>query len=225
MLACRYDILIPSERPLKVKKKRQALPKEVRKQQLIHATINCIARHGLSAITMARVTQEAGLSMGIANLHFESKENLLKETLLYVTEEYNKGQRTILESGDFASTAAKIKALLDFHFSVAVTQETKMAVWFAFYGEAKSRPTYQKVCSLSDAEAALAVQQLFALAIREGKYHNLDAGFLAAGYTALIDGLWLNLLTAPQQLNRNSAKKVARHYLANAFPDHIAREG
>jgi len=145
--------------------------------------------------------------------------------LLYVTEEYNKGQRTILESDDFFNTAAKIQALLDFHFSIGVTQETKMAVWFAFYGEATSRPTYQKICSLSDAEAALAVQQLFALAIREGEYQNRDAGFLAAGYTALIDGLWLNLLTAPQQLNRSRAKKVARHYLANAFPEHIAREG
>jgi len=209
---------------VKIKKKRQTLPKEVRKEQLIHATINCIARHGLSAVTMALVTQEAGLSIGIANLHFESKENLLKETLFYVTEEYNRGQRKILESDTFVNTAAKIQALLDFHFSSEVTKETKMAVWFAFYGEANSRPTYQKICSLSDTEAAQALEQLFALAIREGGYANLDAGFLATGYTALIDGLWLNLLLAPKQLSRLKAKKVAQHYLANAFPKHIVRQ-
>ena len=46
-------------------KNRRALPKEVRKEQLIQATIKCIAKHGLSGVTMARVTQEAGLSLGI----------------------------------------------------------------------------------------------------------------------------------------------------------------
>jgi TetR/AcrR family transcriptional repressor of bet genes len=62
-------------------KRRQIRPKAERRQQLIDATIRCIAQHGLSAVTMQMVTREAGLSVGIANLHFESKDNLLKETL------------------------------------------------------------------------------------------------------------------------------------------------
>ena len=61
-------------------KRRQILPKAERRQQLIDATIRCIAQHGLSAVTMQMVTRDAGLSVGIANLHFESKDNLLKET-------------------------------------------------------------------------------------------------------------------------------------------------
>ena len=54
-------------------KRRQIRPKAERRQQLIDATIRCIAHHGLSAVTMQMVTREAGLSVGIANLHFESK--------------------------------------------------------------------------------------------------------------------------------------------------------
>ena len=53
-------------------KRRQIRPKAERRQQLIDATIRCIAQHGLSAVTMQMVTREAGLSVGIANLHFES---------------------------------------------------------------------------------------------------------------------------------------------------------
>ena len=56
-------------------KRRQIRPKAERRQQLIDATIRCIAQHGLSSVTMQMVTREAGLSVGIANLHFQSKKH------------------------------------------------------------------------------------------------------------------------------------------------------
>ena len=84
-------------------KRRQIRPKAERRQQLIDATIRCIAQHGLSAVTMQMVTREAGLSLGIANLHFESKDNLLKETLRFVAEDTTAG-RSILWKGVISPT-------------------------------------------------------------------------------------------------------------------------
>ena len=49
----------------------------VRRQQLIDATIAVLARKGYSALTVADVAKTAGLSVGIINFHFESKEKLL----------------------------------------------------------------------------------------------------------------------------------------------------
>jgi TetR/AcrR family transcriptional regulator, transcriptional repressor of bet genes len=200
---------------------RRALPKEVRKEQLIRATVKCIARHGLSGVTMARVTQEAGLSLGIANLHFKSKDKLLLETLKYVTDEYGSGQAAILEDQTFPTIAAKIEALLDFDFSPGVTDRNKLAVWFAFLGEAKSRPTYQRICSRQDSVAEQKVTALFQQAIEEAGYANTDAALLASGYISLVDGLWLNTLVAPRRLGKKKAYRAARHYLASAFPQHI----
>ena len=202
--------------------KLRAQPKEVRKDQLIRATMKCIARTGLSGVTMARVTTEAGLSLGIANLHFQSKEKLLLETLEFVTAEYSRGQREILESDNYPSVAAQLEALLEFDFSTAVTNKDKMAVWFAFLGEAKSRPTYQRICSRQDSVSEKKMSALFQSAIDEAGYENADAGLIAAGYISLVDGLWLNTLVAPRRLPRNKAHRVARHYLASAFPQHIS---
>ena len=72
----------------KTRPKRRTASKEVRKDQLIRATIRSIARHGLSLTTIATVAKEAGLSQGIINLHFKSKERLLEETLSHVVDEY-----------------------------------------------------------------------------------------------------------------------------------------
>ena len=205
-------------------KRRRAQPKEVRRGQLIHATIKSIAKNGLSGTTMATITREAGLSMGIANLHFESKDKLLAATLQHVTNEYNTGQTDILSSSQYTSSADKLQALLDFHFSTNLIQKNKLAVWFAFWGEAKARPTYQSICSRSDIQAERAIRQFFQSVIDEGKYKMADAELLAIGYTAMLDGLWLDLLVAPRRTNRVSAKRVAAQYLATAFPRHIKPE-
>ena len=73
----------------------RAMPKQARRRQLIDATIVCIAEKGLSGTTMADVTQQAGLSMGIVNLHFQRKEKLLIETLRFISDEYTSGLNKI----------------------------------------------------------------------------------------------------------------------------------
>lgn len=202
-------------------KSRRVQPKEVRREQLIHATMRCIARNGLSGTTVAEVTREAGLSLGIANLHFQSKDKLLTETLRHVTDEYNRGQLGILSGDRYDSVAEKLEAVVDFDFSARVATRDKMAVWFAFWGEARSRPTYQRICCDTDFATESALAEVFQAAIEEGNYSDLDASMLASGYTALVDGLWLNMLIAPQHLRRKQARVVARNYLVSAFPRHL----
>ena len=197
-------------------KKRQILPRAVRREQLILATMRCIARLGLSSVTLSQVTKEAGLSQGIANLHFAGKEDLLVETLRFVTGEYNRGQVQILKDPAFGLASERLAALVAFQFSRSVTEETKMAVWFAFYGEAKSRPTYKAICAQADARAARLVRQLFADVAQElGR--PIDSVMVAEGYIALIDGLWLSLLLAPKKMTRAKAKRVAWTHLNGIF--------
>ena len=63
--------------------------KEVRRGQLIDATIDSIAKYGIGGTTMSTVTEAAGLSVGIVNFHFKSKQNLFEETLIYLAREHH----------------------------------------------------------------------------------------------------------------------------------------
>lgn len=204
-----------------VGKRRQIRPKAERRQQLIDATIRCIAQQGLSAITLQMVTREAGLSVGIANLHFQSKHNLLRETLRFVAEEYHGGQIQIMEGAAIVNLGERLDALLDFQLGRGVTQRQKMSVWFAYYGEAGARPVYQKIVATSDRLAAQKLEALFVEIIKEGGYAGSDARELAIGYSALIDGLHLGLLVTPRELTKRCARAVARDFLRRAFPLHV----
>ena len=62
--------------------------KAARRQQLIEATIKCISKRGMGGTTLGAVAREAGLSQGIVNLHFQSKDNLLNETLRSLADDY-----------------------------------------------------------------------------------------------------------------------------------------
>ena len=209
-----------TQEPTATKKRRTILPKQERRQQLIEATIRCIARDGLGSTTMQMVTREAGLSLGIANLHFETKDNLLQETLRFVAEEYHNGQIAIMRD-DSATPGERLAKLLDFQFSPGVAQRQKMAVWFAYYGEASARPVYQTIVSAWDRAAAKQLVALFGEIIEDGSYDNANPSELAIGYSALIEGLHLALLVTPRDPSKKRAKAIAKDFLARAFPHHI----
>ena len=113
--------------------------RERRRQQLIESTISSIAKRGLSDTTMGEVAKGAKLSHGIVNFHFKSKEQLLVETLRAVTEEYRSvWTRAVERAGP--GLGDKLAALYLADLDPAICTRKKVAVWFAFYGEAKSRP-------------------------------------------------------------------------------------
>jgi len=203
--------------------KRRTAPKEARQLQLIRATMRSIAKHGLSTTTTATVSSEARLSQGIINLHFQSKDRLLVETLQFVADEYRGAWESALrESGD--SPAEKIRALVEVDFDRAVCKPDQLAVWFAFWGESKSRPTYRKICRERDREYLKVMTGLCRRLIEEGGYPELDPVLVANALAAMTEGLWLDLLMSPRSITPEQALKVSLHYLESVFPRHFGRK-
>jgi AcrR family transcriptional regulator len=59
----------------------RAEQKKATRKKLIETTVDIIAEGGLAKVTLPKVAERAGLSRGISNFHFISKDNLLLETL------------------------------------------------------------------------------------------------------------------------------------------------
>lgn len=201
---------------------KRAEKKEATRQQLIAATVESIAASGFADTTLAQVSQRAGVSRGLVNFHFESKEQLLVETLRHLTFEYLQfWQRALEKAGD--DPAAGLVALVAADFHPLVCNRKKIAVWYAFWGEAKSRPTYLEVCAEADRAYAAAVVDLCRRLAAQGGY-GVEPEVAARGLRCMIDGLWLELLMAPQSFEREGARRTCLLYLANLFPRHFTGE-
>lgn len=199
------------------KTRRRHAPPEQRREQLIKATIKCIARKGLSNTTMADVTKTAKLSLGIVNLHFQSKDKLLEATLRYIAEEYKQGWDDIVHD-ETLSPAGKVSALIDFDFSPEVADPAKLSVWFAFWGETRSRPTYRAICNDADLQTS---SSMLKLCLDLGCASRKRAELIATGYTALADGLWLDMLVTPDDMSRDLARDISLNFMASFFPEHF----
>jgi len=193
--------------------------KGVRRRQLIEATIASIAKRGLGETTLAHISATAGLSQGIVNLHFTSKDNLLNETLKYLRDEYEQTwQAALAKASD--DPASQLAALLKADYKASVTDIKKLAVWFAFWGEVKSRPTYQKICQDRVKEYNRVLGDILERLIKEGNYTNIDAHDVTEGIMAMADGLWLNMLVSARDVKRRDAEKIMMQYMAQTFTDH-----
>ncbi len=204
------------------KSAKRTASREKRRQQLIDATMKCIARKGMGSTTLGDVAGEAGLSQGIVNLHFESKDNLLKETLRYLADEYKaQFNKTYENSGPGA--AEKLQALVELDLRPPICDRRKIAVWFAFWGEVKSRPTYRKICDERDQYYDDVVENLAGEIIAEGAYKGVTAESVAMVLTSMTNGLWLSCLISPKTFDRHKAMDAILEYLCGIFPKHFSR--
>lgn len=194
--------------------------KEIRRKQLIDATIRAIGRNGYASTTLTHVAGEAGLSPGIVNFYFKSKDQLLLATLEQIVEEYSAFWQAALSKGKVAP-AAGLEAMIEADFHASVCNPEKISIWYAFWAEAGNNPAYQGVVQRLEADYITQTVELCSRIISEGGY-GIEARTVAVGLNAMIDGLWFDCLMEPKAFNRNDAKRVCRSYLAAVFPSHFA---
>ena len=140
-------------------KSNRTASKEARRQQLIEATVKCISKRGIGSTTLGDVAKEAGLSQGIVNLHFESKDNLFNETLRYLAEEYKSlFEKTLEKSGPGA--ADKLLALMELDLKPSVCDQKKSPSGLAFGVKSKRcRPIAR--CAMSMITAMIELLNAF----------------------------------------------------------------
>ncbi len=195
--------------------------RDVRRQQLIEAAIEVLARKGYSALTVIDVAKAAGLSAGIINFHFESKDKLLAASLRFLAEEY---RGTWINAVAMAGPdpAERLRALLLADFDDDVFTPRKLAAWVAFWGEKQGRPVYDAICSDFDRERVRVLLEHCGALISEGGYGH-DPALTAKTLDALGDGLWYGMVSARNNAgaDANAARAAVALALAMFFPRHF----
>jgi TetR/AcrR family transcriptional repressor of bet genes len=152
------------------------------------------------------------------NFHFETKEKLLVDTLRYLADEYRANwHQAYKEAG--SDPAEQLRALLWADFNPEICNPRKLAAWCAFWAEAQSRPTYLEHCGSNDEEYSAIVLALCTAIIKKGRYHH-EPSHIARALDALLEGLWLDLMTMAQPYSREEARLTIHACLHAFFPKH-----
>ena len=188
-----------------------------RRQQLIDATIECIAEHGLSGATVARVAKRAGLSTGIVNFYFRGKDALLLATLEYVDGQYMLRQREAVLTHE-SSPVARLEAMIDAAFDPELCHPHRVAVWAAFWGEARAREDYMRVCAARESELEEQRVEVFASIAAAGGYEHLETEALGRAFHHLLSSLPESELESEDSFDLERARATCRGFLRSIFP-------
>ena len=199
------------------------ISRDQRRQQLINATMRVLARKGFSQTTLANVAAEAGVSHGLVNFHFESKEKLLTATLLFMADEYRQNWSSALrDAGD--APAEKLAALLQADFNDVICTPERLACWCSFWGEVQSRPIYQQECAANDDRYIHNLEQICESIIHDGNY-GLDHVTVARVLRFASEGLWNDMLSMNSPYTRQEALRTLFSTAAVFFPRHFTSDG
>jgi TetR/AcrR family transcriptional repressor of bet genes len=190
---------------------------EFRKQQLIEATMDCIDKLGLSQTTLARIAERAGISQGNVVFHFHSKDELLDQTLQYLTDEYRENWLSAVEAAP-PDAYSQLRALVAASFTARICNRRKISLWFAFWGESRSRPNYMRICGNNDTAYSDQVK-LLCNKIEMDCAARLPASTAALAIEGMIDGLWQNFLIGPPGFKRKQAVQAVFDLIDSIYPE------
>jgi len=203
--------------------RRSAIAAEQTRAAILAATTKVIAQHSLSGTTVERVAVAAGVAPATVILHFKRKEALLVAVLEELAREFETvRQQALVGAAD--DPVAALNRLIDVAFDPKVGDPAKIAVWYAFWGEAGSRGVYlERVGSIDNVYLA-DLENICADLARRGGYKHLEPKAAALGLVGSIEYLWQEIMVAGPAFDRGSARRTVRSYLANLFPQHFTTE-
>jgi len=197
----------------------RTMSRDVRRQQVIEATIETLAAHGYARTTLTQVARTAGISHGLVLFHFDTKENLLSETLAYLAEEYRRNWTEALAAAGPAPSD-QLNAMIEADFNPRICTPARLAAWCSFWGEAQSRPLYQASCGDKDDAYTSILEDTCARLSDEGGYGR-DPVHTARLIRVAIEGVWLDLMTMATPYAREEALCTVQMAAALCFPDHF----
>jgi len=182
---------------------------DVRRRQLIEATIEAIADVGFNATTIAEIARRADVSTGLVSFHFGDKDGLLEATLRHLARDL--ASTAAAQMRQASSPRARVQAVIDTNLGPNQFERRIGTVWLAFWGQVPHSPRFARV------------QQAYQRRIASNLRHALRpllapkaAHALAETIAAMIDGLWLRA-TLAGDADGHEVRSVAGTFVDNQF--------
>ncbi len=206
--------------PKTARKTTRDASKESRRLALIEATADTILEHGLLGVSVSRILERVGLSRGMINLHFATKNNLLTSVAEHYWTSYTAHWHHALDNAG-TQPEARLRAIIDADFDPVVLNRRSMAVWFAFRGEARSSPEFMAFIDSRDPKMLSALHEICVALCAAGPYPEVDAQLVVLALNAALEGLWTDFHLHPDQFDGSEARAVMLHMARAFFPNHF----
>ncbi|WP_328472733.1 TetR family transcriptional regulator C-terminal domain-containing protein [Actinoplanes sp. NBC_00393] len=193
---------------------------EARRRQVAAAVEHLVATDGFGAVTVARTAAEAGISVGLVQHYFPTKDDMLLHAF---TQLRARIEERVLADADSADKAgARIEQILLGVLTELLPLDERRRrecrVELAYTGRTVDNPRLAEALGQSNAQ----VRARLAQAVHNGKEcgevePGVDEQAAAAGLLAMVDGLKLHAYSEPAAITEQAARSALAGQLAGIF--------
>ncbi len=179
---------------------------QIRRKELIQATMIAIHRAGLAEPTVAAICKYAGLSsVSIVNHYFKSKQDLLECTMHELAGDFL--GEAALRASSAQTPMARVLAVIDANFAPSQCTPEAVSAWLWFWSRTPSSPVFAKI--------EHATHRHIITELKRGLTDLLPASEVkdaAEGLMALMYGMWLRFALDPEILDVEAARRITRDH-------------
>lgn len=192
-------------------------PNNTRSNEIIRATIRCLARSGFSQLTMKRLAAEAGVSQGILHYYFKDKRAILAAAAGHVMDDLD--LRAKSESANRRDASSRLRAMIKACLAVATADLEFWTVFMALWGESLHDPALASINKAAYRRARRAIGGIIEQGVRDGDFKPTNIVDTSAMVLALIDGMSLQLTFDKSLMTLTKAERLCEEILFQ----HIAK--
>ncbi len=185
---------------------RRSESEDVRRRQMIEATIDAIAEVGFSAAAIHQIARRAGVSTGLVAFYFGDKDGLLEATLRHLASQLRASMLEHLAAE--TSARGRICAVIESTLGESQFERRIATVWLAFWGQVPVVPRFARVQRVYERRMISNLTFGFAALLPERA-----ALRLATATAAMIDGLWLRAALSTDPPNSRAARAMVTAFV------------
>jgi AcrR family transcriptional regulator len=161
---------------------------DVRRDELISATVRCMLKFGVAETSVRTIAAEAGLSLGMVRHHFNSKDELLAATYRWMSEQLRSQTRLALERAD-SSLMGQLVAFINAGLQPPLLDLRYVRVRFMFWElthtNAVVRAAHEEIYTRFQKHLLDLVR-----AVAKANGAKTDCALLTLTITAFLKGVW-----------------------------------
>ncbi|RBW65059.1 transcriptional regulator BetI [Vibrionales bacterium C3R12] len=181
---------------------------DIRKPQLVKATMAVIDRVGLHGASISLISKEAGVSNGIINHYFGGKHGLLEETMREILRQLSTSITSQLKLLPVDAHHQRINAIIKGNFEGYQVKNEVAKTWLAFWSYSMHDVQLKRLQRVNEKRllSHLKIELKALLPIEQ-------ADLVAHGVASLIDGIWLRGTLNPDGIDGEKATEIINDYL------------
>ncbi len=162
---------------------------DIRRRQLIEATVEAIAELGFHGSTILEIAGRAGVSAGLVAFYFRDKNGLLEATLRWLAVQLSSNLIALQRAA--ATPRGRIAAVVDATLGPSQFDRRTASVWLAFWAQVPVVPRFARIQRIYEARLLSNLRAGWRSHPALARLDRAESARLAETSAAMIDGLWL----------------------------------